>query len=262
MTPPVSAVLICRNEEKVIGRCLNSLTWAQEILVVDGCSTDRTAEICLDKSAKWADRIKFLERRWTGFRDQRNYCLDQAKNDWIFVIDADEECTPELQSKILGFFKDGGQPPSRYYKVKRVEYFLGKPIRHGIWNPSYQDRFFHRAGVRYVNDIHEYPKFPSPAQDLHEPILHWPDFNAEKFLDKMNRYTSIEARDRLKQGQKTNLIHILFAGPAMVYKNYVYYGAYKDGIHGLIISVLEGISRAVRHIKMWQYSREKDSSRA
>ena len=184
------------------------------------------------------------------------FAMNEAAHDWVFVVDADEECTPELTLKITSLLSAPGGPEHRAYKVKRVEYFLGKPIHHGIWNPSYQDRFFHRGGVTYVNDIHEYPVFLQPPQMIHEPLLHSPDFAPERFLEKMNRYTSIEARDRVKQGQRTNWFRMVFAFPAMFWKNYFYYGAYKDGIHGLAISVLEGISRAVRHVKIWQYTRE------
>lgn len=252
----VSATIITLNEEHCIARCLGSLTWVDEIVIVDGESKDRTREIALDPSAPWAGKVNFLTRAWTGFRDQRTFAMESAKNDWILVVDADEKCSDELAKRIQGFMAQPGGPSLRAYKIRRIEYFLGKPINHGIWNPSYQDRFFHREGVRYVNDIHEYPIFPKPPGEIHEPLIHWPDFNPEKFLYKMNKYTTIEARDRVKNGQRTNLIHLMGAAPAMFLKNYFYYGAYKDGLHGLIISILEGISRAVRHIKIWQFTRE------
>lgn len=254
---PITVAIITRNEEKVIGRCLGSLAWADEILVVDAESTDRTREICLDPSAPWAGRLRFLTRAWSGFREQRTHAMNESRNDWILVVDADEACSPELAARISGYFAGGAQPPHRAYKVRRIEYFLGKAIHYGIWNPSYQDRFFHRAGVRYVNDIHEYPIFPQPPQDIHEALLHWPDFAPERFLEKMNKYTSIEARDRYEQGQRTSAFKLLFAFPAMFYKNYVYYGARKDGMHGFVISLLEGVSRVVRHIKMWQIQQER-----
>jgi len=160
MRIPVSAVIIARNEEKHIGRCLASLVWADEIVVVDAESTDRTAAICQDPQAPWAAKMKFHRRPWTGFRDQRNFSIDSASHDWILVVDADEKCSDELREKILALLSQAGGPPRRAYKVRRIEYFLGKPIYHGVWNPSYQDRFFHREGVRYTNDIHEYPVFP------------------------------------------------------------------------------------------------------
>lgn len=253
---PVTALVITLNEEKRITRCLESLTWADEIVVVDGGSSDRTAEICQAAQSPWSGKIRFIRRSWNGFRDQRDFAMREAKNDWIFVIDADEQCSLELARKVEDLLSLPEGPSSRAYKIRRIEYFLGKPILFGIWNPSYQDRFFHRLGVKYVNDIHEYPVFPEPPQQIHEPIHHSPDFEPAKFLDKMNKYTSIEARDRVAQGQRTSLFRLLGAFPAMFFKNYFYYGAYKDGMHGLVISLLEGVSRVVRHIKMWQYGRE------
>lgn len=258
---PISAVIITKNEETHIGRCLESLTWADEILVVDANSTDQTVPICEDSSRPWSSKTRVLRREWTGFRDQRNFALEKAKHDWLLVMDADEKCTDALQKRIQELLSNPNGPPHRAYKVRRVEYFLGKPIQYGIWNPSYQDRFFHRKGVQYTNEIHEYPVFPAPPQKIHESIQHSPDFEPEKFLAKMNKYTSIEARDRVLQGQRTNIFRLLFAFPAMFLKNFFYYGAYKDGMHGLIISLLEGVSRVVRHVKIWQISREMDSSK-
>jgi glycosyltransferase involved in cell wall biosynthesis len=253
---PVSAVIITRNEEKHVARCLESLLWADEIVVVDAESTDRTPEICRDPGAPWAGKLRFLSRPWSGFRDQRTFAMDEAKNDWLLVVDADEQCSPELSARIQELMAQPGGPPHRAYKVRRVEYFLGKPIQYGIWNPSYQDRFFHRAGVKYVNDIHEYPVFPVQPDRIHEPLYHSPEFAPERFLEKMNKYTTIEARDRVRNGQRTNWFRLFFAFPAMFWKNYFYYGAYKDGMHGFVISLLEGVSRVVRHVKIWQFTRE------
>jgi len=258
---PVSAVIITRNEEQHIARCLKSLTWADEIVVVDAESTDQTRTICEDSSAPWAGKTRVLSRTWSGFKDQRTYALNEAKNDWLLVVDADEECSPELSERICSFFKSSNEPPHRAYKVRRIEFFLGKPIEYGIWNPSYQDRFFHRAGVKYVNDIHEYPIFPQPPLQIHEPLIHSPHFAPEKFLEKMNKYTTIEAKDRVAQGQRTNAFRLFFAFPAMFLKNYFYYGAYKDGMHGFVISLLEGVSRVVRHVKIWQFSQAQKSSK-
>jgi len=258
---PVSAVIIAKNEEEQISACLASLTWADEILVVDAFSSDRTAEICRDPSRPWASRIRVLQREWSGFKDQRNFSLQQARYDWVLCVDADETCSPELAQKIRNLLEPPEGPQFHAYKVRRVEYLLGKAIHHGMWNPSYQDRFFHRQGVYYVNDVHEYPIFPGPAAQLHEPLHHFPQLTPEKILNKMNRYTTIEARDRIAQGKRTNWFHLIGTFPAMSLKTYFYYGAYKDGMHGLIVSLLEGVSRVVRHIKMWQFQLELEKKR-
>ncbi len=252
---PISSLVLTYNEEQVIHRCLKSLVWSDEILVVDACSTDQTEKICKDSQQPWAGKLRWIQRPWTGFRDQRTFAMQQANTDWLLIVDADEECSSELSQKIGALLKLPGGPPSKAYQIRRIEYFLGKQIHYGIWNPSYQDRFFNRLGVRYVNEIHEYPVFLERAQQIHEPLMHSPHFSPVKFIDKMNRYTTIEAQDRVSKGQRTNGFRIFFAFPAMFLKNYFYYGAYRDGFHGFIISLLEGISRVIRHIKIWQYSR-------
>lgn len=243
----ITAVVLTKNSEKTLTRCLDSVSWADEILVIDAESEDKTQEIC-----RRYPNLNFQIRKWTGFRDQRNFALKVAKNDWIFSIDSDEACTPQLAQKLKSLVQEQKPQSKKAYKVHRTEYFLGKPVRYGVWNPSYQDRFFLKEGVQYVNEVHEYPKFLELPGIIHETIEHWPDFNVEQFLDKMNRYTTIEARDRFEQGMRTNPIHLIGAGPAMFLKNYFYYSAYKDGWRGVVISLLEGVSRTVRHIKLWQ----------
>ncbi len=252
----ISAVIIAKNEEKVLPACLKSICWADEIVVLDSGSTDGTRAICQDAGAPWASKIRYQDRAWTGFKDQRNASLALATHDWVFVIDADEVCSPALAEKLRALVASDSVKPA-YFKVRRKEYYLGKEIRYGIWNPSYQDRFFHKRGVQYVNEVHEYPAFPAPATRIHEPIEHAQDLSARKILDKMNRYTDIEARDRFQQGFRTNIFRIVMAFPAMFLKNYFYYKAYRDGVHGLVISCLEGISRVVRHVKIWEIQTRK-----
>lgn len=250
----ISAVLIVTNEESCIARALGSLVWCDEIVVVDAKSRDRTKAIATDPGAAWASRLRWFERDWDGFRNQRNHALDQATSEWVLCVDADEECSPELRTRIELLLAE--IDPYPYWKIRRQEYFLGRPIHYGVWNPSFQDRLFRKSGIRFVNEIHEYAKYPQEAKRMEEPLHHAPDFDPDKFLAKMNRYTTIEARERVRNGQRTNLFRIVTAGPAMFLKNYFYYKSYRDGVHGLAISVLEGISRSVRHVKIWWFQNE------
>lgn len=253
---PVSAVLIVLNEAIALSRCLTSLSWCDEIVIVDGKSTDETKSVALNPMAPWAGKLKWFERDFDGFKNQRNFALDQTTHDWVFCVDADEECTAELRTRLESLLSE--ESPHPYWKVRRQEYFLGKAINYGVWNPSFQDRFFKKQGIRFVNEIHEYAKFPREPGRIHEALLHDQSFHPEKFLAKMNKYTTIEARNKVAAGQRTNWFHIVLAGPAMFLKNYFYYKSYRDGMHGVAISVLEGISRSVRHVKMWQFQNERD----
>ena len=129
----VSVAIITRNEERYIGRCLQSLVWADEILVVDAQSADSTPKICQDQAQPWASKIRFLQKKWNGFNEQRTFAMNEAKHDWILVVDSDEICSPELAQKIRSLLSASDEPPARAFKVHRVEYFLGKPIQHGCW---------------------------------------------------------------------------------------------------------------------------------
>jgi glycosyltransferase involved in cell wall biosynthesis len=253
----ISALVLTSNNEKTIVRCLDSLSWCDEILIVDSGSSDQTLKLIADPQASWAASMRLLTRVWTGFKDQRNFSLDHAKYDWVLVIDSDEAVSSALSEKIQALEARGELVSGAAFKVRRQEYFLQKKVEYGSWNPSYQDRFFDRRGVRYVNDIHEYPIFRTAPQLLHEVIDHSPDFGPDQFLRKMNLYTAVEAKSRYEEGQRTTTLKLLSAFFVMFYKHYFYYRGYKDGRIGLIISLLEGVSRVVRHIKLWQLEQEQ-----
>lgn len=138
---PISATIITCNEERNIARSLESLSWADEIVVIDSGSSDATLEIC----RRYTDRI--IHRDWTGYVDQKNFAVDAARNDWIFSLDADERTSEELRAEILelaaaGFTNSG-------YRIPRVAWFLGRWIRHGEWYPDYQLRLFDRRQARW-----------------------------------------------------------------------------------------------------------------
>ncbi len=248
----VSGIVITKNEEKMIERCLSSMAWCDEIIVVDAFSTDQTPEICRAEGKPWSGKVKFFQREWRGFSEQRNFSLAQAKHDWVFLLDADEACSPELRKTLVELLLRAGGPDQKRYEIRRVEYFLGKEIRYGIWNPSSQARFFYRPGAIYTGLIHENLTTEGTERYLPEPILHNPEFHVEHFLSKMNHYTTLQAIDRFQKGRRTNLFHLVFEFPAMWWKNYFYYQAWRDGYAGFVISLLEGLSRLVIHIKLWQ----------
>lgn len=259
MKLPLSVLIVARNEEKMIERAVRSASFASEVVVIDAHSTDRTVSLAESAGAR------VVQRAWTGFGDQRNFSLAQAKQDWVLVLDADEAVTPALIEWLSAFFRESRDKQAPYgYKIKRAEYFLGKRIYGACWNPSFQDRFFRRDRAKYVGVIHEYPVMESEWVRAPETALidHNPNVTVESFFDKMNRYTSIEALDRYNAGQRTSLTHIAVAGFANWAKNYFIYKGYRDGAHGFVICMMEGVSRTVRHIKLWQIQRMHAEGRA
>jgi glycosyltransferase involved in cell wall biosynthesis len=244
---PISVLILARNEAKMIRRAVESAQFAEDIVVIDACSTDGTQEIAKSLGAR------VIERPWTNFSEQRNFSLSQARHDWVLVLDADEAVTPALVDWLNKFMAN---PPTgkHGFKIKRAEYFLGRRIYGACWNPSYQDRLFRRAKAKYVGTIHEYPEVEG-GMDL-APVTalidHNPNVTVESFLEKMNRYTTIEAYDRYQLGQRTSIPHMCVVFFANWFKNYFNYGGYKDGVYGFVICLMEAVSRTVRHIKLWQ----------
>jgi glycosyltransferase involved in cell wall biosynthesis len=249
----ITALIIARNEAGLITRAIRSCAnYVDEVVVVDAFSTDSTVALAQAAGAR------VVQRAWTGFGDQRNFSLTQARNDWVLVLDADEAATIGLQDWLTGFFRSGLNLAAPWgYKLKRAEYFLGRRIYGACWNPSFQDRFFRRDKANYVGVIHEYPIAEGGFVRAPESALidHNPAVTVESFFEKMNRYTTIEARDRFEAGQRTSLSHLGVVFFATWAKNYFKYKGYRDGAHGFVICLMEAVSRTVRHIKLWQLQR-------
>lgn len=246
---PVSVLILARNEEGQIGRAVRSAAFAEEILVVDAFSSDRTVQIAQELGAR------VVQRQWTNFSDQRNFSLEQAKNSWVLQLDADEAISPALVLWLENFFRNQCDVKQPYgYRIKRAEYFLGKRIYGACWNPSNQDRFFRKDKAKYVGKIHEYPEVEGGMSQAPEEAIieHNPNVTVESFLEKMNRYTTIEAFDRFNQGQRTSKSHLAVVFFATWWKNFFYYKGYRDGVYGFVICLMEAVSRTVRHLKLWQ----------
>ncbi|MCO5141813.1 MAG: glycosyltransferase family 2 protein [Oligoflexia bacterium] len=179
MRLPVSVVMITKNEEKHLARALASCGFADEIVVVDACSTDQTREIAKQYGAK------IFERKWTNFGDQRNYSLSVAANDWVLVVDADEKVSEQLKNWMEQIFRKKSIE-SNGFKIRRKEYFLGQEITGACWNPSYQDRFFRKSKAKYVGVIHEYPEaeggFVRAPEEAY--LEHNPNVTVESFFNK------------------------------------------------------------------------------
>lgn len=254
----LSAIVIAKNEERLIERAVTSLRFADEIVVVDAESSDQTAQIAKGLGAR------VVTRAWTGFADQKNFAMEQARGPWIFALDADEAASPELgimARKIVESYK-AGNPVC--YRVRREEYFLGRHLTGGPGNPSFQERLFLKEWVYYQGHVHEFPLIRSNAPGgyglIQEPIHHNPTFNTDRFLGKMNHYTTLEAKDRFSRGQRTSLFHAVGTFFTTFFKNYVSYRGYRNGWQGVILIFLESTSRSIRHFKILELQNKKETT--
>jgi glycosyltransferase involved in cell wall biosynthesis len=251
----ISACMMCFNEERRIEKALESLSWADEVVVVDSFSEDKTPEI----AKKYAHQ--FIQNKWPGHAKQMQYAMEKATHDWVFFLDADEACTPELIERIKKI-REHGKPPHNLYKVHRKEHMWGFWYKYGCGNPSYQDRFFNRKGVRYEGAVHIYPVVDGAPGWLHEYIHHDSFESLEDMLDKLNSYTTIEAKDMFSRGIRHNGSYMFFSGLVMFLKGYFKKRGFLDGPYGLIMAVCDGLSFFMRQAKLWRLWNEADKKKA
>ena len=252
----ISAVLITKNEERNIARCLDSLRWVDEIVVVDGESTDKTTEIARSYGAK------IINHHFEGdFGMERNIGNENATGDWILALDADEEIPEDAKKEIEEVLERGSEFDA--YNVPRLQYFLGKPLMHGGRYHSIVN-FFKRGKVRFDGRVHHLVLVDGKTGQLKNPFLHYPFNTVSEFITKHNRYTDYEALEmyeKFKDTKKKEARYNLAVKPLkLFFKNYVKKKGYKDGKLGLVFCFLFSWSYFLRWAKYWELcERHKDT---
>ncbi len=244
--PGISACVITFNEEDKIRRCLESVRWCDEIVVVDSFSTDRTIEICRE----YTDRV--YQRAWLGYVGQRNLVRDLARGPWLLYIDADEEVSTDLRDEIMARF-EAGVNDTVGFEFPRMVYYLGRWIRHGEWYPDVKLRLFRKdSGRTEGEEPHDRVVVKGPVERLASPIWHYTYDSIEDHLNTMNRFSTIAARRRYVNGGRFRLRDLLFHPPFRFLKAYVIRGGFRDGLHGLIIAWVSAFASAMKYAKIWE----------
>ena len=235
----LSVVILTLNEEKNIGDCIASVKSADQILVVDAGSADRTVEL-----ARAAGAL-VIERPMTDFAEQRNFANEQVRCDWVLHLDADERATPELLAEIR---RVSAAPTATAYWVPELTYIFGAALHHGGWYPQYHVRFQRRGHGRWGRSVHEGFSVDGPIGHLKAHIVHYAHPTVEAFIAKMNRYTDLEAKSAAGSTTWLALRAVLEPGPYFLYK-YVVQQGFRDGWRGLSIAMLLGFYRCVTYLK-------------
>ena len=231
MAVPVTATVITFNEAANIEAALASLSWADEIIVVDSESTDRTAEI----ARRLTDKV--IVRPWPGYIAQKNFAAEQASHDWIFSLDADERVTPELAAEIKTTL--ARRPSAAGYRLPRVTFHLGRWMRSTDWYPDYQLRLYDRRRARWAGKyVHESVKADGPVEYLRSELQHYAYRDRAHHLETMDRYTTLAAKQMFEEGRRAGLFHVIVHPPAAFFRNYVLRGGFRDGKAGLIVSAM------------------------
>lgn len=241
----LSVLVITKNEEHNIDDCLSSVTWADELVVVDSYSTDRTSEL----ARKYTDKVMVTE--WLGYAATKNLALEHCQSDWILWIDADERITPESRREIEQLL--ASDPPENGFEIPRKAYFLGRWIAHCGWYPGYVLRLFRRSkGTFNDKQVHEGVELEGERGQLQEPLLHFTDPDLEHYMQKFNRYTSLAADELYQRGRRAGAFSIIFRPLHMFLKMYILRRGFLDGIQGFILCLLSSGYVAMKYAKLWE----------
>jgi len=245
----ISACIITKNEERNIERCLSSLFWVDEIVVVDSGSTDKTLEIC-EKH-----KCKIIASEWLGFGPTKNLAVSIAKNNWILSIDSDEEISPLLMKRIqsLDTTKYNG------FLIKRSSYFLGKKIKFSGWQNDYPIRFFNKKYGNFNNEtVHESVILsPFRTSKINEEILHYPYTSIFDHLVKINLYSELSASKMQKKNKKVSILFAILSGLIKFIKMYFIKLGFLDGKEGFILSFNSSFAQTIKYLKLWSLNNKQ-----
>jgi glycosyltransferase involved in cell wall biosynthesis len=250
--PTVSAIVVCFNEENNIGDCLESLRWCDEIVVVDSFSTDRTVEIC----RRFTDRV--LQRPWAGYRDQKAFAHSQATQEWVILVDSDERVSPELQDEIRQALEnDAGLYAG--YAIPRLVFYLKRWWLRGGWYPDYGVRLFRRERATWGGtDPHEKILVEGRVRKLKHPLRHFTYRDIADHLDRINRFTSISARELKEDGRRVRLSDALLRPAARFFSSYVLKRGFMEGFAGFYVAVTAAVYVFLKYAKLWELKLEDE----
>jgi glycosyltransferase involved in cell wall biosynthesis len=242
---PVTAIVLTRDVEDRIRRCLESVRWADEILVVDSESRDRTVEICRE----FTDRI--FQRPYPGYARQQNFALDHATHDWVFLVDSEEEVPPELAKEVRATLDAG--PGHEGYFLYRDNYFFGRRIRHAGWGTDRVMRLFRKSQGRFAEkNVHPAVEIEGTRGWLKQRIRHEPYPTLEEYMEKFGRYTLWGARDAFEKGRRAGVWEVFFHPVWRFFKMYLIRLGILEGPHGLVLSILAAMSVFVKYARLWE----------
>lgn len=242
----ISTVVLARNEEKNIKRCLSSLQWCDEIIVIDDYSTDKTVEI-----AKKAKATVYQRALKGDFAEQRNFGLDKACQDWVFFVDADEVVPKELADEVY-------QQTSQFltsadaFWVKRIDSMWGRQLQYGETGGNTFLRLVKKSKGQWKGRVHETLVIPEKTETLKNPLLHYPHQTVSEFLAEINTYSTLRAQELFEQKRRTSYLEIMFYPMGKFFVNYFLKRGFRDGTAGVILALMMSFHSFLVRGKLWQ----------
>ena len=246
--PKLSVTVITKNEAADIEAALQSVAWADEIVVVDSGSTDDTAAIARRHTAR------VIQRDWPGYAVQKNHAASIASHDWILSLDADERVTPELAREIQALMAAGPTGLTHGgYKIPRVTWHLGRWIRTTDWYPDLQLRLYDRRAAEWTGrHVHESVSVRGSTGMLRGELQHFAYRDIADHLETIDRYTTYAARQMQEDGRRAGWLQLAGHPPLAFLRNYLAHGGIRDGVPGLIISALNSYYVFLKFAKLWE----------
>jgi len=239
----VSVTIITKNEAHEIEACLKSVSWADEIIVLDSGSTDNTVEICRQHTAH------VYTTDWPGFGPQKNRAIDKATGDWILSIDADERVSEALKEEILQTIP---QTHLNGFYIPRLSYYCGQPMHHSGWWPDYVPRLFRAGHGNFSNDIvHERLQVTGTSGKLNNPLTHYSFRNMEGVLDKINQYSSLNAEILYRNNKRSGVMKAVGKGVWAFIRTYIIQAGFLDGSRGFMLAVSNAEGTYYKYIKLY-----------
>ena len=235
----------------MIGRCLASVAWADEIIVLDSGSTDRTVALCRQSGAR------VVETDWPGFGPQKNRALDHATGTWVLSLDADEYLTQEAQAEIQAVLAPG--PKTDAFRMPRLSSYCGRFMHHGGWYPDYVTRLFRRGHARFSDDlVHERLLVSGPIETLREPLRHETYRDLEEVLRKVDDYSSAGAAMAARGGQRGGVTLALAHGLWSFVRTYFIRKGLLDGAEGLMLAISNAETTYYKYMKLRLLGKQRD----
>ena len=239
----LSVAIITHNEEHNIRDALETVKWADEIVVVDSFSTDRTQEICRE----YTDKVYSF--KWSGFSEQKNKAVSMTTHPWVLVLDADERVTDSLRDEIIALLES--TPSADGYYVSRKNYFGKRWIKHGGWWPDYTLRLFKRGkGAFETREVHEVIKVNGDTGYLKNPIEHYTYKDSKDYLERMQTYSMLAAKELFKKGRGATIFDVVFRPVAAVFRMLFLQIGILDGIYGIILAYLYSVYTYNKYSKL------------
>ena len=254
----ITAAIITKNEEKNIKGCIDSVKgWADEIVVVDGYSEDKTAEIAR------ALGVKVVEHRFEGnFAKERNMAMESATSDWVLHIDADDRVTQDFKNMVDAVIDKDEEVD--VYKFKRKSFFLGHFMEHGGWY-HYVPNLVKRDKVRFEGVLHERPVFSRKISAIEADIEHYPFDNIAQFIERHNRYSTLEAKRIFEDNGPSQKSHIrknmIGRSFKIFWKIYVKKKGHREGVYGLVFAILFAFMNFLIWAKYWELCSKDEQER-